>query len=67
MNYLKNKNRKITCSDSLEAVQDFQIIYWAELTREQRFADFYELMSRFYSFEKPVWNSKKIVIDDYVR
>ncbi|HRE68846.1 MAG TPA: hypothetical protein PLM56_18360 [Cyclobacteriaceae bacterium] len=56
-------SKKITTPNSFEAAEDFKIWYWAGLTPEQRFADFYELMSRFYSFGKPDWSRKKIIID----
>jgi hypothetical protein len=59
-------SKRITLSDSFETVQDSQISYWAGLKPAERFTDFYKLMSRFYDFEKPVWKSKKIVIDGCV-
>ncbi len=56
-------SKKITVSNSLEQAEDSQIQYWAGLTPEQRFAEFYELMNRFYTFKKPDWSTMKIIID----
>jgi CRISPR-associated endonuclease Csn1 len=56
-------SKKITISSSFEQDENSQLNYWAGLTPEQRFADFYELMSRFYTFVKPDWSTKKIIID----
>jgi len=55
--------KKITFSNSFEEAEDSQIRYWAGLSPEQRFSDFYELMDRFYSFSKPDWKTMKIVFD----
>ncbi|HUM65548.1 MAG TPA: hypothetical protein PLV32_06885, partial [Chitinophagaceae bacterium] len=54
--------RKITISNSFEESENSQLSYWAGLTPEQRFADFFELMNRFYTFLKPNWKTRKIVI-----
>lgn len=56
-------SKKVTISKSLEDAENFQLDYLAGLTPEQRFRDFYELMNRFYSFLKPNWPTKKIIID----
>lgn len=56
-------SKKITISNSFDEASDAQLRYWAGLTPEQRFADFYELMNRFYRFTKPDWAGKKIIID----
>lgn len=56
-------SRAITISNSFEDAENSQLNYWAGLTPEQRFADFYELMNRFYKFTKPDWSVKKITID----
>jgi hypothetical protein len=56
-------SKKISFSDSFDAAEDKQIRYWAGQSPEQRFSGFYELMNRFYKFDKPDWRSKKIIID----
>lgn len=56
-------SKKITISSSFEEAENSQLQYWAGLTPEQRFADFYELINRFYKFNAPDWPSKKIIID----
>lgn len=56
-------SKKITFSASFEAAENMQIDYWAGLTPEQRFSHFYELMNRFYTFSKPDWKEKQIIID----
>ena len=56
-------SKKITVSHSLEDAENSQLQYWAGLTPEQRFEDFYKLMARFYNFKKPDWTKMKIVID----
>jgi hypothetical protein len=56
-------SKKISFSNSFTEAEESQIRYWAGLTPEQRFADFYELMNRFYSFSNPAWSTKKITID----
>ncbi len=56
-------SKKIMFSNSFEAAENSQIRYWAGLSPEQRFSDFYESMNRFYTFSEPDWASLKIVID----
>ena len=56
-------SKKITVSNNFEEAEDSQYVYWAGLTPEQRFADFFELMCRFYTFSKPDWSAKRIIID----
>lgn len=56
-------SKKITFSNSYEEAENTQLSYWSSLTPEQRFAGFYELMNRFYHFDKPDWPTKKIIID----
>jgi hypothetical protein len=55
--------KQITFSKSLEEASEKQRMYWAKLTPEQGFEQFYELMSRFFVFEQPDWSKRKIVID----
>jgi hypothetical protein len=54
--------RKITIS-TLEEQSAEQIEYWASLTPEQRFNDFYELMNRFYDFSTRGTVRPEIIID----
>jgi CRISPR-associated endonuclease Csn1 len=56
-------SKKITVTDSFEEAEESQIRYWAGLSPEQCFCDFHELMNRFYSFNRPDWKGKKIIID----
>jgi hypothetical protein len=56
-------SKKITISNSYEDSENSQLNYWAGLTPQERFADFYELMNRFYKFVKPDWSTKEINID----
>lgn len=56
-------SKKITISDSFEDAANSQMNYWSGLTPEQRFYDFYNLMNRFYSFNKPDWSTKKIIFN----
>lgn len=56
-------SKMISVSNSFEEAEDSQIHYWAGLSPEQRFSDFHDLMNRFYSFNKPDWKGKKIIID----
>lgn len=56
-------SKKISFSNTFEEAEESQIRYWAGLSPEQRFSDFLELMIRFYSFGKPNWVGKKIIID----
>jgi hypothetical protein len=56
-------SKRITFSDSFEAIQNSQIAYWTGLSPAQRFEEYYKLMHRFYDFQKPDWKSCKIVID----
>lgn len=58
-----SSSEKVSVSNSFEESEISQIQYWARLTPEQRFADFYELMNRFYTLNKPDWTTKKINID----
>jgi hypothetical protein len=56
-------SRRITFSDSFEEDRDYQVQHWAGLSPEQRFEEFYSLMTRFYSFTRPDWKAVKIVFD----
>ncbi len=56
-------SKNITISNSSEEAESYQIGYWSGLSPEQRFSDFFELMNRFYNFNKPDWSIKKIIID----
>ena len=56
-------SRRITITNSFEEAENLQFDYWAGLTPEQRFMGFLELMKRFYTFVKPDWSTKKIIID----
>jgi hypothetical protein len=58
-----SSSKKITISQSFGAAEDSRLKYWAGLTPEQRFADFDALMSRFFTFNAPIWLSKKIILD----
>lgn len=58
-----NASKNITISNTFEESENSQLDYWAGLSPEQRFAGFYELMQRFYTFDKPVWSTKRIIID----
>ena len=55
--------KKLTVSSSFDEASDAQLSYWAELTPEQRFEGFNELMNRFYNFIKPTWAGTKIIVD----
>ncbi len=54
--------KSITVS-SLQEQKDLQRNYWASLTPEERFADFYKLMNKFYEFRQTMPHGSKIVID----
>jgi hypothetical protein len=56
-------SKKISISNSLEESEHSELNFWANRTPAQRFEGFYELMSRFYTFVKPNWKSKKIIVD----
>ncbi len=56
-------SKKISVSNSFEESEHSELTFWAERTPAQRFEGFYELMSRFYTFVKPNWKSKKIIVD----
>ncbi|MBX2901776.1 MAG: type II CRISPR RNA-guided endonuclease Cas9 [Cyclobacteriaceae bacterium] len=56
-------SKKIIAGLSPDDSENTQLKYWAGLTPQQRFAGFYELMTRFYTFLKPDWSTKKITID----
>jgi CRISPR-associated endonuclease Csn1 len=56
-------SRQIYIGGSSYVEEGEQWSYWASLTPEQRFADFFNLMNRFHQFSLPNWSSKKIIID----
>ncbi len=56
-------SKKIKVSNYFEDAENSQFDYWAGLSPEQRFADFLDLMKRFYTFEKPEWSTKRINFD----
>lgn len=56
-------SKQIELNSSFENSDKMQRDYWAGLSPEQRFADFFELMGRFYTFSKPNWSNAKIIID----
>lgn len=62
---MNKRNKKITISKSFDEAEDKQLQYWANLSTEERFNDFYELMHRFYNFSNHTWVGKKIIIDRY--
>ena len=53
--------KTITVS-TLQEQKDLQRKYWASLSPEERFADFYQLMHRFYSFRQAHIAGSKIII-----
>lgn len=52
-------SKKISFSNSFEEAEESQIRYWAGLSPEKRFSDFYELMSRFYSSVNPTGQKRR--------
>ncbi len=54
--------KTIIVSNSFEEAENSQVDYWANLSPEQRFKDFYALMLRFFTFNKPDWSKYKITL-----
>lgn len=55
--------RRIRVYSSFVESDEEQYLHWAKLTPEESLSEFFTIMSRFYTFNKPVWKGTKIHMD----
>lgn len=56
-------SRKISVFSSFMEAEEAELIFWAGLSPDERLSEFFKLMGRFYTFQRPVWRGTKIVVD----
>jgi len=58
-----SSSKKISVALSPNDSDDSELRFYASLSPEERFRHFLELISRFYTFSKTNWSTKKIILD----